>query len=374
MAGPDTIPDLNYQKPDGSLFTRLEMEEQMRKVWPKIHWIRIKANKIYGLPRQAAFDMKEAILRHWTLDEMIRRGQITGDSSGVDAQTYNDDATTRQFIQRLQYLVQAGQAITPQEGEGVDMSQFVPPPPPMGGSNGAPQQQQMPFQPPMPQQGYAPPQMPQQPPMPPGPPQQMMAPPMAPPQQMMPQGPPQQQFAPPMPGAGMPQMPSTPVPPMPGAPPPQMPQQQAAPQGGGRRKRGGGDQQAQAPQPAAPVPQMPQQGFQPQGQFAPPGAPPPMMPPGGQQGYAPPPQQQQAPQGASTYGQQQVPQQQAAPAATDPALHQKLDQILANQARLTSDLGAIQAGIAVALRATYQRPGEANLRAFLAELNIQLPQ
>lgn len=361
MAGPDTIPDLAYQKPDGSLFARLEMEEQMRKVWPKIHWIRIKANKIYGLPRQAAFDMREAVLRHWTLDEMARRGQINGDISGVDAQTYNDDASTRQFIQRLQYLIQSGQAITPQEGEGVDMNTFVPPPPPMGAapSNGQqqPQQYQQPPAPPgYPQQQ----QMPQG--MPPSPPQQMQPPPMPqqPPQQYAaPPGPPPQQYAPPIPGAGMPQMPQTAVPPMPGAPPPQMPQPQAAPQGG-RRKRGGGDQQ----QPAAPVPPMPQaQGFPPQ-QFAPPGAPPNMMPPPGvpNQGFAAPPQQF-APQA-------QQPQQAPMQAAPDP----RIDQILANQARLAAEIVVVQAGLTVFLRSTYQKQGGPDLRAFLAEIGINFPQ
>ena len=372
MAGPDTIPELSYQKPDGSLFSRLEMEEQTRQVWPKIHWVRLMANKIYGLPRQAAFDMKEAFIRHWVLDEMVRRGQITGDVSGVDAQTYNDDATSRQFIQRLQFLIQAGQAIVPKEGEGVDMSGFTPPPPPMGmmpPPNGQPQQ--MPFQPPAPQ-GFAPPMPQGMPPQ--GPPQ--MQPPMAPPQMQPPQGPPQQQYAPPMPGAGMPQMPQTPVPPMPGALPPQMPQQ-AAPQAGGRRKRGGDQQAAPGQQQAAPVPPMPSGppggGFQPPPQFAPPGAPPMMQQPPG----APPPQFAAPPAGPPQFAAPPQPQQQApqpVPVAPDPALLQKLDQVLANQARLSADLAVVQAGICVALRATYQQPGDANLRTFLTGLGIQVPQ
>lgn len=374
MAGIDLdIPELNFQKPDGSRPSRIEMEEQMRKVWPKIHWIRLKASKIYGLPRQAAFDMREATLRHWTLDEMIRRGQITGDVSGVDAQTYNDDASARQFIQSLQYLIQSGQAITPQEGEGVDMS-FVPPPPPMGGQPaGAPQQQPMSFQPPV-QQGYA-----QQPQMPPGPPQhQPMMPPGAPPQNFappMPGGaPPVPQYAPPTPGAGMPQMPSTPVPPMPGAP--QMP-----PQGAGRRKRGGGESQQ-----AAPVPPMPgPAGYappQPQGQFSPPGAPPP-MPPGAPQGYPSAPPQQFAPpaQGYQIPQQQTAQVQQPQAAAVDVTLHQKLDQILANQqkilendTRLSQEWSVLQAGLATWLRVTYQKTGAPDLRSILTELGIQFPQ
>lgn len=394
MAITGTIPNLNYQKPDGSLFNRLEMEEQMRQVWPKIHWIRIMANKFYGLPQPAAFGMEEAVLRHWTLDEMIRRGQVTGDVSGVDAQTYNDDASKRQFIQGLQYLIQSGQAITPREGEGIDMTNFVPPPPPMGGPgapppNGTPGPQPMPFQPPpMAPQGFGPPMpagMPQTPPQP-GPAPQMQPPPMPmQPPGMMPQGAPA--FAPPMPGTpGMPQMPSTPVPPMPGTPPPQMPQpQQAAPQGGGRRGKRS-DQQAQSPGPqqAAPVPPMPQgppQGFgPPPGQFSPPAGPPgapPMMPPpgapGGQQGFVQPPPM--ASQGFAMPP-QQAPAPQAAPAAQapDPAVQQKLDQILANQTQITSRLGVLEVGICVALRATYGKPGAPDLRAFLTELGLQLPQ
>lgn len=358
MAGTDTIPELEYQKPDGSLLTRLEMEQQMRNLWPKIHWIRIKANKVYGLPKQAAFDMREVTLRHWTLDEMTRRGQIVGDVAGVDAQTYNDDAVTRQFTQRLQYLIQTGQAIMPQEGEGIDMSNFVPPPPPMSPPNG--QVQQMAFQPPVqgPPHGYAPPM--------PG----STAPVMSPPQ--MPTAPPQgfspptqsQSYAMPMPGTGMPQMPQTPVPPMPGTPPPQ----QAAPsQGGGRRgRRGGGEA---TPQQAAPVPPMPS---------GPPGMP--------AQNFAGPPQSPQGfvlpqpPQGFAP--QMQMPTQAQAPAPIeDPTTQKKLDQILANQqqilsaqAKLDREWSVLQAGLAAWLRATYQRPGTPELKATLMELGIQFPQ
>jgi hypothetical protein len=383
MAGPESIPELTYQKPDGSLFNRLEMEEQMRKVWPKIHWVRLKANKIYGLSRQAAFDMREAVIRHWTLDEMIRRGQISGDMSGVDAITYNDEAVTRQFIQSLQYLIQSGQAITPSEGEGIDMNNFVPPPPPMGAvppPNGAPQQQPMQFQQPAPQ-GFPPPGMPAgMPATPPGPPmapQQMQPPPMQqPPQMMMPPGGPQ--YAPPMPGTGMPQMPSTPVPPMPGSPPPQMPApQQATPQGGGRRKRGGGGDQP--PPQAAPVPPMPgaggPQGYPPPAQFGPPGAPQPMGPPGVPQGgYAPPP-------AGPPQQQFSAPPMQQAPAPVAAAPDPRLDQVLANQqqiiagqAKLLQEWTVLQAGLATWLRATYQRPGAPDLKTTLTELGIQFPQ
>lgn len=93
-------------------------------------------------------------------------------------------------------------------------------------------------------------------------------------------------------------------------------------------------------------------GMPPQQQFA--------APPAGPPQFAAPPQPQQAPQ--------------PAPAAPDPALLQKLDQVLANQARLSADLAVVQAGICVALRATYQQPGDANLRTFLTGLGIQVPQ
>jgi hypothetical protein len=113
-----------------------------------------------------------------------------------------------------------------------------------------------------------------------------------------------------------------------------------------------------------------QQGF-PQQQFQPPpGAPQGFAPPQGPQSFAPP--QQQAPQQFAAPPQQaQAPAQAAAP---DPALNQKLDQILANQAQIFYELNVIQAGVCASLRVTYNQPGEPNLRAFLAQLGLQLPQ
>jgi hypothetical protein len=133
MGSPTTIPDIVYQKPDGNLFHRIEMEQQIRDKWPKVHWLRIIATKNYGLPKNLSWDMKEIVLRHWLLDEMIRRGHATGDLVGVNAQASNEEAEVRQFIQRLAGLISAGAALQPQQAEGIDMGNFAPPPPPMMG-------------------------------------------------------------------------------------------------------------------------------------------------------------------------------------------------------------------------------------------------
>ena len=130
------------------------------------------------------------------------------------------------------------------------------------------------------------------------------------------------------------------------------------------------------------MPSAPQQfAAPPQGQFGPPGAPPMMPPPGvpaGPQGFAPPPSAPAPQQFAAP------PQQQTAPApaaAPDPAVQQKLDQILNNQqqilagqARIAQEWAVLQAGLATWLRATYQRPGAPDLKSTLAELGIQFPQ
>ena len=125
-----TIPELQYTKPDGTLLSRIEMEQQIKEKWSKpVHWLRLMANKIYGLPKAPTFDMREAVLRHWVLDEMVRKGQVTGNLIGVNVQTYNYDAAQRQFLQSLVAMVQSGNALLPNEGEGVDMNQFTKPPP-----------------------------------------------------------------------------------------------------------------------------------------------------------------------------------------------------------------------------------------------------
>lgn len=159
MSDTVTIPDLQwlqYVRPGGILLSRVEMEKQMLQVWPKAYWIRIKANKIYGLPKKPAFDMEEVVLRHWLLDEMVRRGQIAGDQLGVDVQNYSEESEVRQFTQRLTAMVRSGQALPPKEG--IDMSTqqppntFMPPGAPTFMPPGVPT-----FAPPAPPMGMAPP-------------------------------------------------------------------------------------------------------------------------------------------------------------------------------------------------------------------------
>lgn len=112
-----------------------------------------------------------------------------------------------------------------------------------------------------------------------------------------------------------------------------------------------------------------------------------MMPPGAPQGYpsAAPPQQQFTPPAQQYQAPQQpaqVPQTQPQAAAVDAALHQKLDQVLANQqkilesgARLAQEWSVLQAGLSTWIRVTYQmKPGSPDLKATLTELGIQFPQ
>lgn len=402
MGAPDEIPDISYARQDGSLLSRIEMEQQLRQIWTKPYWLRIKANKLLGLPKQPAFAMKETVLRHWVLDEMIRRGHVTGDLVQVNPQTHEDDNEQKQFTQRLIALIQVGQAMPPTDGEGVDMSQQPMPPPP-GQQNGQMTNQ---FQPPAPPpmgapQGFAPlpppPGMPQQfgpPPQqpqfaPPGPPsqqtqqfgappqQQQFAPPQPPPgfpQQQAPQmsppgfppGMPQQQFQHPQnPPQGFPPMGPQGMPPMgpPGFPQAAPPSPAAPPQqegGKGRgRKAAGAAPAPQAPPMAAPVPQMPQAGFQ----GPPPGfAPAPPMPP--QSGFAPlPPPQAQAPQQSAS-----------------PRLEAVCDELLKRVTALGAQVDdlvyqnkLLSMGVVATCRALYQKPGTFDFESFLKELNVPLP-
>jgi hypothetical protein len=366
MGAPDAIPDLQLSHPDGTPLTRIEADQYIRETLRKVHWLRILANKKYGLPKQYTFGMTELMVRHWFLDEAIRRGELVGDQVGVNLQNYNDENEQRQFAQRLAAMIQAGQAVHPKEGEGIDMSN-IPQPPPGAPSNGQPPQPQgfiPPPPPPMgvagpPQQGFVPPQPQAQPYMPPatqGPPQgyvpqpppmpQQVAPPMAPP--MMPPG-----YAPPpgappmMPQAGPPQMP-------PG--PPQAPPPQAAPATSGRRGRG----KAAEPAPQAAAPQ---------------GSPP--MPPQGAGGFIPPmPQQPFAP-----LPQAQVPQVPMAPmpqATTAPAMDigpllQKVEQLTQTVAVLNRRMELSNMAITVLSRAIYRADGSNDIEGWLKEIR-QIPQ
>jgi hypothetical protein len=277
MGAPDQIKTLSFVNDQNQMLSRLQMEEQMRKSWTKVQHMRIRAKQDFDLPMSIAYGMKEAPLRHWILDEMIRRNLITGDIVGVNAQSYDDPNEERQFIMRLTAMIQSGQALMPATGEGVDMTANQPPPPmpPQFAPNGQPQ---APFMPPPPQQmGAAPPgpPAPQQFAPPPGPP-------MGPPQGYGAPPAPPQQFAPPPPPAYGPP-PGPPVPMAPQGFPPGPPQQMGPPPGPPA------PQQQYAGPTGTPMGAPPQQFAPPPQQFAPPPGPPPMAPPPG-----PPQQFQQA--------------------------------------------------------------------------------
>ncbi len=391
MSNSGGIPELQYNHPEGRQRNRLEMDQWLRQEIPKVHWLRIIASKNpFNLPKQISWDMREIVLKHWLLDEMVRRGFIVGDQLGVNQTNSNDEGELRQFTQRLAYMVQAGQAVSPQHAEGVDMSQFQPPPPPMMGGSPVPPNGQPtayppgPPQPPGPPHGYAQPPMPPGPPA--GPPQGYAQPPQPPgppqPPPGYPQAPPQQ-AAPPQPPGGYAPPPGVPAgPPM--GPPPGVPQQQQAapPAPGGRGGRRKADAPAAAPPGPPPGPPM----------AGPPGAPPGFAPappfPGAPQ-VAAPPQHQQAqgfaplPNGAPV---QQglpfpaAPAQQAAPAA-DPAVGQKLDQILTLLGQQAQRIAALEKQVVVLAtlntvlgRGMYQKQGSADPTVFLTELGIPLPQ
>src|SRR5687767_12628994 len=140
MAENEVQKDLQYQKQDGSRFTRVEMEQQIRETWSKLYTKKIRSSKDFGLDKKPAMDMPAGFLIHWMLDEMIRRGLIDGDLAGVNVNNYTDQNEKQHLSQRVQALVQSGQALSPKQGEGFDMTQFpAPPPPPMPPNGAAPQ-------------------------------------------------------------------------------------------------------------------------------------------------------------------------------------------------------------------------------------------
>lgn len=366
MSDSGGIPALQYKRLDGGPRTRLEMDEWLRKEVPKVHWLRLHASRTLGLPKQISWDMSEIVLRHWILDEMIRRQLIVGDLLGVNQNSYNDESELRQFAQRLSALLQTGQAIQPQHAEGIDMNGYTPPPPPMGG---VPQQPQ--------QSTY---QGPPSPPGPPGPPMGGPSYPSAPP------GPPQFQQQPPSPPAGPPGYAPPPAgvpmapPPMQAGPPPMGPPAAGppAPTGGRRGKRADAPQQM-AP-PTGPVPPM--NPGAPQG-FSPVGAPP-------APGYAPQimnnpmvPGVQGVPQGLVQPPQtfQQAPQPQQAPQVDLSTVHTKLDQVLnhlnslaARNAVLERNLTLLSMAVVLIGRSMFQKPGALDAAAFLTEYEVPIPQ
>jgi hypothetical protein len=365
MSDSGGIPELQYCHPDGVPKTRLEMDQWLRKEVPKVHWLRIHACRTLNLPKQISWGMQEIILRHWMLDEMVRRQLIIGSILGVNATSYNDETELRQFAQRLTAMIQAGQAVQPQQAEGIDMSGYTPPPPPVMG--GAPQQPSQPSAYPSGPPGPPPPP-PGVPMGPPGYQPQQAQPQYAPtPQAPAPMGPPgyQQPAGPPM---GPPSMGPPGVPPA--GPPPSAPPQ--APSAPGRRKREVAP--GAPPPPAAPVPSMGPPPSGPPAGFAPAGYSAPAAPPG----FGPPP----APQVQMS---QPVA---AAPSIDVSALAQKIDQllgvigelrnenahILSANAAAAKDMKLLSMITVLLLRGVYQTPGNSEAADLLKELGYQIPQ
>jgi len=163
--------ELKTVNEDGTLLSRLQMEEQLRK--ETVYHRRLRAFKM-GLPNKVAQHMLPISVTHWLLDQWIQKGSITGEVLGIRSEFDADDNKDylRQLTQRLVQFVEHGLAIKPNPGEGIDMSQFngqpgFPPMPPMP-SGAQPQQQTFvppppPPMPGMPMPGGAPgyPQQPQ---------------------------------------------------------------------------------------------------------------------------------------------------------------------------------------------------------------------
>jgi hypothetical protein len=326
------IESLMFQKPDGLPFNRIEMERQMREKWNKVHYLRIQAIHLYGLDKRFVYDMREAHLRHWVLDEMIRRGQIAGDQIGVNVHAHNDEAEQRTFLQKLVVFVQTGNAVLPKEGEGVDMTVFQnPPPPPV--SNGIPTF--APPAPPPPPAGIAPP------PLPPG------------------YGPQATMVTPPLPAPSM----SVAFPPPPGVtnmppmPPPPPPQAEAAPAPTRRGRKANAGAGSTAPVVAAPVPPMNPPGVElvaptTTGNVPLPG------------GFAPLPLPNTVVAAGQSSGEA---------AARLSGLENLVGTLATELANVNRQLGVMSVAITVLTRAVYQKAGGTDLVAFLTELGVQLP-
>jgi hypothetical protein len=245
MKKPGPLPEFGA-KPDGSLPTRFEREKELREKASRLHERRRLAMEKYGLPAKVAYDMKTITLIHWILDKMIEYGEVSGEYMGVSSELGADDDKENfdRFTQLLALFIERGWAVTPNDGEGIDMNKINVPPVPAqipGGAPGFPA-------PPMPPAPPAMPSMPGQP---------MAAPPPPPPG--MPGMPPSMPMAqPPAPQGSPPAMPMPPIPHMPAAPTGQFGAAPAAP----------APQMPQAPVGGAPVAQpaaAPQQGGDPGG-------------------------------------------------------------------------------------------------------------
>lgn len=353
MSDSGSIPDFQYNHADGTKRTRFEMDQWLRAEVPKVHWLRLHASKTFKLPKNISWDMREIVLRHWLLDEMIRQNLISGDQLGVNTTASNDETELRQFIQRLASFIQSGYAVQPQHAEGIDMTSFTPPPPPVGGIS---------------TQTYS--AGPPAPPPPPGPPGVPMGPPgyqppMAPPNYSPPG------YAPPMGPPGVPSSPPPTMTPAPVGPP--------AP-GPGRRKRA--EAAPSASPPAAPVPPMgPPPGFPQPTNFAPVGGFVPVGPhPLG--GITGTPAATAAMMGAQTVTlHAPAVLQPTTPVADLTGVLTKLDQVLNNLHSAFARISVLDKKIellslmnTVLCRAVYGKIGTPDVEGFLKELGVPLPQ
>lgn len=322
MASSGLGKDLVFKNADGSKLTRIEMEQQIRQVWVQRSVKKLRAGMEYGLPNKQAQDLKPAPLLHWLLDEMVRKGQITGPL--LDVNPYNGDGNEEeQLIQRLTALIEQGHALKPDNSEGLSMSTPFPAPP-------APGQIWAPPAPP----GHAPP-----PPPPPGPAA------YAPPPQMSTFGPPPGAppapvgFAPPPPPPGAPMAPPT----MMGAPPAEAPK-------AGRRGRPPGSTNAPAQAPASmamPIPNAPMQ-----------------------MQHVPMPVQQ-IPMPVAQAPMHMPPQQMAT--AGDPALANEIAALRAELAGIYRTQNMIATLITLSTRIQHNKQGGWDMEELLREFNAPIP-
>lgn len=357
MSDSGSIPELQYTHPDGTRRTRFEMDQWLRQEVPKVHWLRIHASKTFALAKNISWDMREIVLRHWLLDEMVRRNLIIGECIGVNTTASNDETELRQFSQRLSAAIQNGSAVQPQHAEGIDMTTtFTPPPPPVGG---IPTQPSYPAGPPAP-------------PVPPGPPGV----PMGPPGYQPPAAPSVAPYQPPMGPPGY-----TP-PGVPNSPPPSAPPAVAPPPGPGRKGRKAAEATAtsSAP-PAAPVPPVgPPPGLpQPPG-FAPVGGLVTMPPVPDLRGATGTPAATAAMAGAQTVT-LHAPATLHSPTIDLTDVLTKLDQTLnisnSTAARFSvfeRKLELLSMMVTILGRAMYQKSGNTDIVAFLKELGVSIPQ
>ena len=126
-------------KSDGTpITTRPEMEQRLNDVAPTVHQKRLQAIHL-GLDTRVALDMKPVTVRHWVLDELIRKKVIQGEILDISSDLGADHIPEhfQQFLQKLGLFIEKGWALDPLPGE-VPMSNQLVPPPPVPGQPPAP--------------------------------------------------------------------------------------------------------------------------------------------------------------------------------------------------------------------------------------------